>query len=131
MLFQLKQLLWRACRVIIDVGLQTGRMGFNDAVSFLVRKAHIERQHAVADVRRYCAHPTQPMSCVIGKVLITELLDDYKAVQGDRFDLRTFHDDLLSHGTIPIELVRMEMGIPHRKPAGRGHRRGSSGVRSG
>lgn len=119
-LLQLKDLLWRACRVIIDVGLQTGQMGFTEAESFLVRKARIERPNARAEVRRYCANPTQPMSYVAGKILIDELLEDTRSVLGGRFDLRAFHDEFLSHGTIPIELVRMEMRIPRRQPPGRG-----------
>jgi uncharacterized protein (DUF885 family) len=122
-LLQLKDLLWRACRVIIDVELQTGRMGFNEAVTFLVRKAHIERPNAVGEIRRYSAHPTEAMSCVAGKVQIEELLEDYKVARGDQFDLHAFHDDLLSHGTIPVELIRMEMGIPKRRPKGKGSRR--------
>ncbi|MBD3160683.1 MAG: DUF885 family protein [Candidatus Eisenbacteria bacterium] len=122
-LLQLKDLLWRACGVILDVELQTGRMGFNEAVTFLVRKAQIERQTAVAEVRRYCAHPTQPMSYVAGRAQIEELLEDYRAAKGDQFDLRRFHDELLDHGTIPIELIRFEMGIPRRKQERRGGRR--------
>jgi uncharacterized protein (DUF885 family) len=124
-LLQLKDLIWRACRVIIDVGLQTGRMGFNEATDFLVRKAHIERSNAVAEVRRYCASPTQPMSYVAGMVQILELLEDYRADKGGSFDLREFHDEVLSHGTIPIELVRMEMGIPRREPPERPRRHSS------
>jgi uncharacterized protein (DUF885 family) len=119
-LLQLKDLLWRACRVIIDVGLQTGQMGFTEAETFLVRKARIERPNARAEVRRYCANPTQPMSYVAGKILIDELVEDTKATLGDRFDLLTFHDEILGHGTIPIELVRMEMRIPRREAPGRG-----------
>jgi len=117
-LLQLKNLIWRACRVIIDVELQTGRMGFNEAVTFLARKAHIERPNAVSEVRRYCADPTQPMCSVAGKILIEELFEDTKALRGDAFDSHVFHDQLLGHGTIPIELVRMEMGLPHRVPNG-------------
>jgi uncharacterized protein (DUF885 family) len=119
-LLQLKDLLWRACRVIIDVGLQTGQMGFTEAESFLVRKARIERPNARAEVRRYCANPTQPMSYVAGKILIDELVEDTKAALGDRFDLRSFHDEFLGHGAIPIELIRLEMRIPRREPPGRG-----------
>ena len=52
------------------------------------------------------------MSNVAGKVLIDELLEDTKAALGDHFDLRAFHDEFLGHGTIPIELIRMEMRIP-------------------
>jgi uncharacterized protein (DUF885 family) len=113
-LLQLRDQLWRACRVIVDVGLHTGKMSFNDAVSFLVRKAKLERAIAAAEVRRYCENPTQPMSYVVGKLLIQELRDDYRAARGDAFSLRQFHDDLLSHGTIPIELLRKEMGVPRR-----------------
>lgn len=111
-LLQLKDLLWRACRVTIDVSLHTGKMSFAEAVDFLVKKAKLERPNAEAEVRRYCATPAQPMSYVVGKLLILELLDDYKAVHGSKFRLRTFHDDLLSHGTIPVDLIRREMGIP-------------------
>ncbi len=125
-MLQLKDLVWRACRVIIDVELQSGRMGFNEAVNFLVRKAHVERPNAVSEVRRYCANPTQPMSYVAGKVQIQELLDDYRAMKGSRFELREFHDELLSHGTIPVELIRMEMGIPRRELSPRERRRGRS-----
>lgn len=127
-LLQLKDTLWRACRVIIDVELQTGRMGFNDAATFLVRKARLERPNAVAEVRRYCGQPTQPMSYVAGMVLIQELLADYRAVRGDRFSLKEFHDDLLGHGALPIELIRLEMGIPRTAPRG-GSRRGGGSSR--
>ena len=110
-LLQLKDLLWRACRVTIDVGLHTGKMTFEDAVELLVSKAKLERPNAEAEVRRYCATPTQPMSYVVGKILIHELLRDYKAAAGSSFRLKAFHDDFLSHGTVPVELIRMEMGI--------------------
>ena len=51
--FQLKDLLWRACRVVIDVGLHTGRMSFAQAVDFLVEQAMLERVNAEAEVKRY------------------------------------------------------------------------------
>jgi uncharacterized protein (DUF885 family) len=111
-LLQLKDLLWRACRVTLDVSLHTGAMTFEEAVDFLVTKAKLQRPNAAAEVRRYCATPTQPQSYVVGKLLILELLDDYKAARGDGFKLKTFHDELLSHGTIPVDLIRKEMGIP-------------------
>ncbi len=113
-LLQLRDQLWRACRVIADVGLHTGKMSFNDAVGFLVRKAKLERPNAITEVRRYCAHPTQPMSYVVGKLLLLELRGDYEAERGDSFSLREFHDEVLSHGTMPIDLVRREMGIMRR-----------------
>jgi len=126
LLFQLKDLLWRTCRIIVDVQLHTGNMGFNEAVQFLVKKAHLERPNAVAEVRRYCANPTQPMSYLIGMIQIKELLEDCKASTGAGFDLRKFHDDFLSAGAIPIELVRAAMGVERRKSSQNGRKRGSS-----
>ena len=110
-LLQLKDQLWRACRVIVDVGLHTGKMSFNDAVNFMVKEAKLERVNAVTEVRRYCQTPTQPMSYMLGKLQILALLDDYKKKHGAKFNLRKFHDELLSHGTIPVKYVRMLMGL--------------------
>ncbi len=100
-LLQLKDNLWRAYRVLIDVGLHTDSMEFEDAVKMLVEKAYLEEPNAEAEVRRYCQSPTQPMSYIIGKHLILELKKIYKKGKGKQFDQKQFHDDLLSHGTIP------------------------------
>jgi uncharacterized protein (DUF885 family) len=105
-LLQLKDLLWRACRVIVDVSLHTGKMTFEQAVTFMVEKAHLERPNAETEVRRYCATPTQPMSYVIGKLAILDILKEYKKKHGAKFDLRKFHNHLLSHGTIAVSKVK-------------------------
>lgn len=66
-LFQLKDLVWRAVRAIVDVGLHCKGMSFNEAVNWLVNEAHLEYSNAVAEVRRYTASPTQPLSYLTGK----------------------------------------------------------------
>jgi uncharacterized protein (DUF885 family) len=104
-LFQLKDQLWRACRVVIDVKLHTGGMTFDEAVGMLVNVAHLERPNAIGEVRRYTQSPTQPMSYLMGKHQILELRDREKQRLGSRFDLRVFHDRLLSYGTIPVALI--------------------------
>ncbi len=112
-LLQLKDELWRACRVIVDVSLHTGTMSFDDAVRFMVKEAKLEEVNAITEVRRYCHSPTQPMSYLLGKTLILKLLEDYKKAKGPSFELRRFHDDLLSHGSIPIKHIRKLLGIPN------------------
>lgn len=108
-LFQLKDVLWRACRVIIDVGLHTRDMSFDDAVRMLVDCAKLERVNAICEVKRYTMTPTQPMSYVIGKLLIMDLRDRMKRKLGGGFDLKSFHDELLSHGSIPPSLISARM----------------------
>ncbi len=105
-LFQLKDLLWRACRVTIDVGLHCEGMTPEAAVDLLVTRAHLERANAETEVRRYCATPTQPMSYLIGRREILALRDAYRLKAGKQFALGAFHDTLLSYGSIPVALVR-------------------------
>jgi len=108
-LFQLKGLLWRACRVIIDVGLHAGDMTLDDAVRMLVEVARLEEVNALTEVRRYTITPTQPMSYVIGKLLILDLRDQMKQRLGGSFDLKAFHDRLLDCGSIPLPLILQKM----------------------
>lgn len=110
-LLQLKDALWRAYRVIIDVGLHSKTISFEDAVDLLVKKVGIEEANAYTEVMRYCQSPTQPMSYYIGKLEIMDLLADYQKKHKKDFELKKFHDDLLSHGTIPVSCVRTLMGL--------------------
>ncbi len=109
-LFQLKDQLWRACRVIIDVELHTGTMTFDEAVEMLVGVAHLERPNAIGEVRRYTQSPTQPMSYLTGKQQILDLRERERARLGSAFDLRRFHDRLLSFGSIPVALIERDFG---------------------
>jgi len=110
-LFKLKAQLWRACRVIIDVGIHSGSMTFDQAVDLLVDAAKLQKVHAEKEVTRYTGSPTQPMSYLIGKKQIMELRRDYQAKMAGKFQLREFHDRLLSFGSIPVPLIRKAMGI--------------------
>ena len=108
-LLQLKDQLWRACRVVIDASLHTNRMSFNKAVDMLVNVAKLEKTNAIAEVKRYTYTPTQPMTYMLGKMEILKLRDDFKKAKGRAFNLKKFHDQLLSYGTIPVQMVRERM----------------------
>lgn len=105
-LSRLADQLWRAGRIILDASLHTGRMSVDQAVDFMVEKIHHERPNALAEVRRYTTSPTQPMSYLMGKLEILKIYEDYKAAKGGSFALKEFHNELLSHGTIPPAAVR-------------------------
>ncbi|MBN2083290.1 DUF885 domain-containing protein [bacterium] len=114
-LLQLKDQLWRVCRVILDVNLHVGGWSFEQGVAFLVEKAMLERPNAEAEVRRYCQTPTQPMSYLVGKEQVLEVLSDYKAKRGPAFNLRQFHNELISHGSLPVKQLRLLMNLPKTK----------------
>jgi uncharacterized protein (DUF885 family) len=58
-------------------------------------------------------NPTQPMTYLIGKLLILDLKKREKRRLRDRFDLKEFHDELLSYGSVPIPLIAERMGTEH------------------
>ena len=108
-LFQLRDLLFRACRVVLDASLHSGRMTPPQAVDYLVERAMLDRTLAASEVSRYCTTPTQPMSYLVGKLQILELRSEAQQKLGARFLLHDFHAALLASGTIPPALVREEL----------------------
>ena len=107
-LLRLKDLLWRAARVIVDVGLSTGEMSFAEAVAFLVDRPKLEPPNAAAEVRRYTLNPLQPSSYALGRAAIVALRDKARAAG---WGMRYFHDRLLAAGSLPPRLCEAELGL--------------------
>jgi uncharacterized protein (DUF885 family) len=107
-LLRLKDLLWRAARVRVDVGLATGEMSFDEAVRFMVERARLEPPNAVAEVRRYTLSPLQPSSYALGRSAILELRDRARTAG---WGMRLFHDRLLGAGSLPPKLLGIELGL--------------------
>ncbi|HVE69428.1 MAG TPA: DUF885 domain-containing protein [Solirubrobacteraceae bacterium] len=105
---RLKDLLWRAARVLVDVGLATGELNFEGAVRLLVDGPKLERPNAVGEVRRYTFDPLQPSSYALGRA---SLLDLRKKAKRAGWGMREFHDRVLSVGSLPPPLVARETGL--------------------
>src|SRR5256714_1113906 len=109
--FQRVHLLWRAARVLLDVGLHTRGMTFAQAVDQLVTHVNVERSNAEGEVRRYCAEPAYPLSYAVGRRELLKLRDDFRTAQGEAFTLRGFHDAILRYGGLPVALIRWGLGL--------------------
>ena len=105
-LVQLLDQIWRACRILIDVDLHSGKMTFDEAVDLLVREAGMERPGAVAEVKRYTYNPAYQLSYLIGKYLIVELRNDVKKRLGKAYSDKLFHDTILYSGSLPMKYMR-------------------------
>jgi uncharacterized protein (DUF885 family) len=108
-LMELDWVLVRAVRVVVDVGLHTKGMTFEQAVDMLASIAHVGRELATGEVKRYTLEPTQPLSYLVGREMIFRLRERYRAREGSRYSLKRFHEELLSHGSIPPGLIEREM----------------------
>ena len=110
-LFQQVHLLWRAVRIVVDIGLHTRGMTPGEAVDFLIDRAAMDRSRAEAEVRRYCAMPTYQLCYAVGRREILRLRDDYRARAGAQFSLHEFHKEFLGYGGLPVSLIRWGMGL--------------------
>lgn len=107
----LQALLFRAARVVVDIGIHTGRTTLAEASDWMAEKLGADDREWVArEVRRYAAEPTQALSYLVGRELVLELREEWREEMGPaRFRLREFHDRLLAEGSIPIPAVRRAM----------------------
>ena len=96
---QLNDALWRAHRILIDCGLQTGELSYEGAVKHLMKHMGFTRGRAQGDVNWYTMSPTVPMSYLLGKLEVTRLKQRKVDEQG--WTLKRFNDWALSHGTLP------------------------------
>ncbi len=110
-LFQRLHLLWRAMRVVLDVGLHTRGMTPKEAVDLLVDRVAMDRDKASAEVSRYCAWPTYQLCYAVGRRDLLHLRDAWRAAAGPEAPIADFHDAVLSYGGLPISLTRWGMGL--------------------
>jgi len=108
---QLESAYWRALRILLDIGLHTKRFTFDEAYEFLHSKVIRSPFVAMAEIKRYTETPTQALSYYIGKLEIFRIRDAYRKTVGSSFNLKKFHDELLSYGSLPPKVIEWKMGI--------------------
>jgi uncharacterized protein (DUF885 family) len=92
--------LWRACRIVIDVGVQSGRMTVDQAIAMLQKEVGFTPMRARTELNWYTQSPGTPMSYLLGKGKTLALRDKYRAAHPGS-PLKEFHGWLLRHGSIP------------------------------
>jgi uncharacterized protein (DUF885 family) len=112
-LFQCVHLLWRTTRILLDVGLHTRGMSFEQGVEGLTALG-MDRTNAEAEVRRYCAEPAYALCYAVGRRELLKLREDFRAAHGPDFTLRKYHDAVLRYGGLPVTLIRWGLGFDER-----------------
>ncbi len=106
LLRQLQLRLWRNARVIYDVGLHTGRMTYEEAISLMTDRVGFLRWAAQLEVDACSAAPGYFIGYFTGMMEILRMREDYKKLRGDQFTLSDFHAKLLQGGSMPTSLMR-------------------------
>jgi uncharacterized protein (DUF885 family) len=116
---RLRSELFRAVRLVVDTGIHD--MGWSrDQVVEYMRNSHaIDEPTIQAETDRYISGPGQACSYKLGQLKILELRERAKQQLGPKFDLKTFHDEILSGGALPLDVLdaRVNRWIKAQQPA--------------
>jgi uncharacterized protein (DUF885 family) len=99
----------RAIRLVVDVGMHTGKMTREEAIKYSMQNEAISKEGAVAEVERYMVYPAQALSYKTGALKIRELRDQYSQLLGDKFNLAAFHEEYLKDGCMPLDIIERSM----------------------
>ncbi|MDX1498751.1 MAG: DUF885 domain-containing protein [Woeseiaceae bacterium] len=97
--------IWRANRLVVDTGLHAFGWTREEAIEWMQSNSPVPDTDAVAEVERYIAIPGQALAYKIGQLKIRELRDKAEAALGDAFDVREFHNQVLTTGALPLMVL--------------------------
>lgn len=96
---------WRAARLVVDTGLHAKRWTREQAETYLKQNTLLSDLDATREVDRYLTVPGQATSYKIGHLKILELRRKAEAALGAKFDIRDFHDVVLTNGAVPLDVL--------------------------
>ncbi len=106
---QLAYDMWRAVRLVVDTGLHSRGWSRQQAIDYFAANAPKAELDIANEIDRYISTPGQALAYKIGQLKLSELRARAETRLGDRFDLRSFHDALLSDGALPLSVLEQRM----------------------
>lgn len=102
---KLKGEMWRAIRLVVDTGMHELGWSRQKAIDYFVENIGKDEVEVTNEVDRYLVWPGQALAYKIGELKIKELRSIAEKTLGDQFEIRDFHDALLSHGALPLDVL--------------------------
>jgi uncharacterized protein (DUF885 family) len=111
--------LFRAVRLVVDTGIHSEGWTRERVVDFFRKSGAIDEPTIQSETDRYISWPAQALSYKLGQLKFRELRDRAQRELGSKFDIRAFHDEMLSGGVLPLDLLdsRTNGWIQARKSA--------------
>lgn len=97
--------LWRACRLVVDTGIHSRKWTREKAIDYLKDNTPNPEGDIVKAIERYIVMPSQATAYKIGMLKIQELRAKAEQEMGERFDIRKFHDVVITNGAVPLDML--------------------------
>jgi len=107
---QLTYEMWRAVRLVVDTGMHSKKWTREQAIQFFTNNTARSALDIANEVDRYIAWPGQALAYKIGELRIRELRLRAEQQLGADFDVRDFHEVVLSNGAVPLNVLEEEVG---------------------
>ena len=103
--------MWRAIRLVVDTGVHSQHWTRQQMVDYFHDHSGLDETNIQSEVDRYIAWPAQALGYKMGQLKILELRDRAKSALGPKFDLRAFHDLILSSGALPLDVLDKQVNL--------------------
>jgi uncharacterized protein (DUF885 family) len=97
--------LFRAVRLVVDTGIHSKGWTRDQVVDFFRKSGAVDEPTVQSETDRYIAWPAQALSYKLGQLKIRELRDRAQKELGPNFNIRTFHDEILDGGSLPLDVL--------------------------
>ncbi len=97
--------MWRALRLVVDTGIHSQGWTKQQAIEYFRDNSAQDERAVEVEVNRSIASPALGLAYKIGELRIKELRASAQKELGPAFDLRAFHDEVLRHGAVPLDLL--------------------------
>lgn len=101
--------MWRATRLVVDPGIHARGWTREQAIAYMLEHTALSPGNIEAEVNRYITWPGQATGYKVGELRIRELRGRAERRLGARFDLRAFHDAVLEHGPVPLDVLEAQV----------------------
>ena len=106
---QLTYEMWRAIRLVVDTGLHAQGWTRQQAIDYFKANAAKAEHDIEVEVDRYIVNPGQAVAYKVGELKIKELRAYAQKELGAKFDVRAFHDQVLGHGAVPLDVLEQNI----------------------
>jgi uncharacterized protein (DUF885 family) len=97
--------LFRAVRLVVDTGIHSEGWSREQVVDFMRKSGAVDEPTLQAETDRYIAWPAQALSYKLGQLKFRELRERTQKELGPKFDIRSFHDEMLNGGVLPLDML--------------------------